>query len=538
MGQCCATSSSADASAGEASASDVVLSHGDESPDVEQDGLRRDASQARKLALEVAVGAALEVGEQLPLVGGFVKLLGKVKDIYSELDEKVQEAEEVAVWASRTLTVVRPIQVRLSKPGANGPIDDTMQALVTDVAKTVGELLSVAEHISSGSKRSSFLRTALFRSDFDEAKAAFDLTMKELDTALGVDTNITVHEVKGDTQQIKEQLALLYEIIAMKDADANKKTIQRALIDMVRADSARNQAVLVDVAEKVVDGDGAAASAALAAAPADVQESAAALFAKAAALGEQGKWTEAIELYQKCVELDPENSRAWFALGYAYSGQNGGKNCEAEYEPYTRCIALDPKDAAAHCNLGNVLKNVRKDYDGAERHFRKAIELDPTAASSKTHNNLGNLLKNVRKDYDGAEKLYRKAIELDPSYALAHNNLGNLLKDVRKDYDGAEKLYRKAIELDPSYAALHNNLADCLMNRGDLGGAETSVRIAIEIDPNEAIAHFTLGEILEKKNDIPGAIDAIKEYIRRGDPDNDGEQQLATLREKLSLLLE
>ena len=109
---------------------------------------------------------------------------------------------------------------------------------------------------------------------------------------------------------------------------------------------------------------------------------------------------------------------------------------------------------------------------------------------------------------------------------------------MRKDYDGAEKLYRKAIELDPSYAALHNNLADCLMNRGDLGGAETSVRIAIEIDPNEAIAHFTLGEILEKKNDIPGAIDAIKEYIRRGDPDNDGEQQLATLREKLSLLLE
>ena len=408
MGQCCATSSSADASAGEASASDVVLSRGDESPDGEQDGLRRDASQARKLALDVAVGAALEVGEQLPLVGGFVKLLGKVRDIYGELDEKVQEAEEVAVWASRTLTVVRPIQVRLSKPGANGPIDDTMQALVTDVAKTVGELLVVAKHISSGSKPSSFLRTALFRSEFDEAKAAFDLTMKELDTALGVDTNITAHEIKEDTQQIKEQVALLYAKIDAT-VDANKKTIQRALVDMVRADSARNQAVLVDVAEKVVDGDGDGAAASLAAAPADVQESAAALFAKAAALGEQGKWTEAIELYQKCVELDPENSRAWFALGYAYSGQNGGKSCEAEYEPYTRCIALDPKHAVAHSNLGAVLKNVRKDYDGAEKMYRKSIELDPKRPYACWY--LSKLLEDQKNDIPGAIEFTEKYIQ-------------------------------------------------------------------------------------------------------------------------------
>ena len=374
MGQCCATSSSADASAGEASASDVVLSHGDESPDVEQDGLRRDASQARRIALDVAVGAALEVGEQLPLVGGFVKLLGKVRDIYSELDEKVQEAEEVAVWASRTLTVVRPIQVRLSKPGANGPIDDTMQALVTDVAKTVGELLVVAKHISSGSKPSSFLRTALFRSEFDEAKAAFDLTMKELDTALGVDTNITVHEVKGDTTEIlsrvtrfDKKLDMLMSLIDAQDADADKKTIQRALVDMVRADSARNQAVLVDVAEKVVNGDGDGAAASLAAAPADVQESAAALFAKAAAHSEQGNWTEAIELYQKCVELDPENSDAWFALGIAYTKQNGDKSCEAAYEPFMRCIALDPSWAAPPQKVGRIVFELSGGYDAPEK---------------------------------------------------------------------------------------------------------------------------------------------------------------------------
>ena len=42
-----------------------------------------------------------------------------------------------------------------------------------------------------------------------------------------------------------------------------------------------------------------------------------------------------------------------------------------------------------------------------------------------------------------------------------------------------------------------------------------------------------MGECLETKNDIPGAIEAIKEYIRRGDPDNDGEQRLKELSAKL-----
>merc|ERR1711977_684641 len=117
---------------------------------------------------------------------------------------------------------------------------------------------------------------------------------------------------------------------------------------------------------------------------------------------------------------------------------------------------LDPTDAAAHINLGLVLQDVRKDYEGAEMHYRKAIKLDPSDAAA--HNNLGGLLQTVRNNYDGAERHYRKAIKLDPECAAAHSNLGVLLYDVRKDYVGAERHYRKAIKLDPSDAMVHSNL--------------------------------------------------------------------------------
>ena len=49
-----------------------------------------------------------------------------------------------------------------------------------------------------------------------------------------------------------------------------------------------------------------------------------------------------------------------------------------------------------------------------------------------------------------------------------------------------------------------------------------------------ARAYYGLGNISEKRNDIPGAIKFTEEYIRRGDPDDDGEERLATLRRKLA----
>ena len=106
------------------------------------------------------------------------------------------------------------------------------------------------------------------------------------------------------------------------------------------------------------------------------------MFAKGAALAEQGKWTEAIAAYRKCVELDPKNSKAWHTLGFAYYTQNGNKPCAAADESWMRCIALDPKHVAAHYSLGSTA-GLRKDYARAEEMYRKAIELDPSDAYAR-----------------------------------------------------------------------------------------------------------------------------------------------------------
>ena len=87
-----------------------------------------------------------------------------------------------------------------------------------------------------------------------------------------------------------------------------------------------------------------------------------------------------------------------------------------------------------------------------------AIDLYTQAAQHEStivhlaHDNLGVLLQNVRKDFDGAEAAYRAAIAADPEHAMAHNNLGYLLLTIGTDLEGAEAAYTAALTIDASHA--------------------------------------------------------------------------------------
>jgi len=100
----------------------------------------------------------------------------------------------------------------------------------------------------------------------------------------------------------------------------------------------------------------------------------------------------------------------WFALGYAHYERKGMKSCEASYEPYTRCIELDPTHAEAHSNLGILLRDVRKDYDGAIEMFQKAIALDSSYALPRW--DLALLLETQKNDVSGAIKLVEECVRL------------------------------------------------------------------------------------------------------------------------------
>src|SRR5260370_1151490 len=107
-------------------------------------------------------------------------------------------------------------------------------------------------------------------------------------------------------------------------------------------------------------------------------------------------------------------------------------------------------------DYSNRSRQSRVEFSGAT-----ASPMHPMNDSPQSEELAGNFslfMNDVRKDYDEAERLYRKALELDPNDADYAGNFASFMKDVRKDYDEAERLYRKALELDPNHADHTGNL--------------------------------------------------------------------------------
>lgn len=93
------------------------------------------------------------------------------------------------------------------------------------------------------------------------------------------------------------------------------------------------------------------------------------------------------------------------------------------------------------------------------------------------------ILRQSRKKYEKAVKHYLKAIECDPTLADPHFNLGTYNWTVKNDIGSAEKSYRNATELNPTHAEMHYGLAAVLEEKKDFAGAEKEYLIALKLSP-------------------------------------------------------
>lgn len=91
---------------------------------------------------------------------------------------------------------------------------------------------------------------------------------------------------------------------------------------------------------------------------------------------------------------------------------------------YLKVLEHEPDHAAAHINLGTLYYN-RHDFPSAEKHYRLAIQHDPRYALA--YFDLGNVLDETERVQDSIAA-YRTAVQLAPTYADAHYNLALALE--------------------------------------------------------------------------------------------------------------
>jgi adenylate cyclase len=221
----------------------------------------------------------------------------------------------------------------------------------------------------------------------------------------------------------------------------------------------------------------------------------------------------------------PVNPQAYEAYlkGRFYMGRGsfsgaGGRKAQEQFE---QAIKLDPKFALAYTGLADLYgysaDNVLQPAEVVPKQraaTEKALQLDDSLAEA--HASLA--MVKIWNDYDwaGAEREFRRAIELNPSYALAHDQYGWLLMYEGR-YDASLAEMRRASELDPLSALFTNNGALPLMYQAKYQAAKEQVRKALELDPGSAYAHYVLGWIDIEAGKFKEATSAL-EKARKMDP--------------------
>ncbi len=156
------------------------------------------------------------------------------------------------------------------------------------------------------------------------------------------------------------------------------------------------------------------------------------------------------DYFQQAIALDPNFALAYAYLAAFYNYRNEPLKAK---EAALKAISLDDQLPTAHEALGIILE--RFDYVGAEREFKRALELDPNDAS--TRESYGLMLSNLGKHEEALAEL-RLAAEIDPLLSGLNTSYGDILFKARR-YDEAIEQYKKSLELDTHYTWAHYGLA-------------------------------------------------------------------------------
>ena len=177
-------------------------------------------------------------------------------------------------------------------------------------------------------------------------------------------------------------------------------------------------------------------------------------------------------------------------------------------------LSKNERSVVAHTDLA-LIQMGRKEYTEAERHFKRAIELD--AKAIKPRNNLAQLYLATNK-LDKSIQVARDALEIRSDYAIGRNTLGvGLMRQGH--WPEAAREYKRALEINKGfYPEAHFNLGIVHLHFGRAKEAIESFRNAIRERSRTRThyikAYYMLAVLLVEKGRLTEAIDPLSIVVR------------------------
>jgi eukaryotic-like serine/threonine-protein kinase len=228
-----------------------------------------------------------------------------------------------------------------------------------------------------------------------------------------------------------------------------------------------------------------------------------------------------IEYLQKAIQIDPSYARAYAGLasGYSLMGQQEILPVREAFakarELALKAFELDEALPEAHSVLGWIHRSYDWDWPGAEREFKRALELDPGSAFA--HNSYGAYLIVVgREEESVAEE--RRALQLDPLSSFLNGQMAIILLEAQRYEEMAEQC-RKTLELDPSNSRAYFALGLGHAQQGRYDQAVAELRKSAELSGGRPDVLAELGYVYGlagKKAEAKRILAELTELAKRG----------------------
>ena len=180
------------------------------------------------------------------------------------------------------------------------------------------------------------------------------------------------------------------------------------------------------------------------------------------------RWKAAAQ-FRASTQLDPTYPEPFKALGDLFLAAPR-RLFDQAVEAYQKALELRPFYADAHVGLGDA-KAAKGDVDGAVAAYQRALVYN--SVNPKVHLSLGRIYYSEKGLYYEAVAAFKKAIELDPEFLEARMGLGEVYED-KGLYQDAIAEYRKVVEVDARHTGALYNLA----------------LVYEKVDRREAISHW------------------------------------------------
>jgi tetratricopeptide (TPR) repeat protein len=200
-------------------------------------------------------------------------------------------------------------------------------------------------------------------------------------------------------------------------------------------------------------------------------------------------------------------------------------------EYFGQAIDKDPNYALAYAGLAdsyNMLSGwnalpPKEGFPKARVAATKALELDDELAEA--HNALGTVKHFYDWDWQGAEREFRRAIEINPNYADAHQMYSFYLSAMGR-FDEALAEMKRAQELDPLSLVKIAGIGEILYFQHQSDQAIEQYQKALQMDTNSGFAHWAIGNAYVNKGMYQ---EAIAEYQKAIPLSGDSPDELASL---------